>query len=116
MVGIVVEKNKLFSAAFHNDVDGFAPVAVSPALLARGVFFRQILGIVDQQVSAFSQFADVLIKDRIAGLIVRGVNNRLAFGFHAEAQTALRMIEPHGLNSTAFKLGAAFVDIAELAV
>ena len=116
MVRIVVEENQFFGAAFHDDVDGFAPVAVSPALFAGGVFFRKILRVVDQQVSAFSQLADAFIKDGIAGLIVRGVNNDLALGFHAEAQAALRMVEPHGLHGAAFKLGAAFVDGAELAV
>src|SRR5438270_8360126 len=108
MVGVVVEENKFFSAAFHHHVDGFAPVAVSPALFAGGVFFRKILRVVNQQVSAFSQLADAFIKDGIAGFIVRGVNNDFALGFHAEAETALRMVEPHGLDSTAFKLGAAF--------
>src|ERR1051326_3902226 len=116
MVGIVVEEDEFFGAAFHDHIDGFAPVTVSPALSASGIFFRQILGIVNEQVSAFSQLADILIKERIAGLVVRGVNNDLAFSFHAEAKTALRMVEPHGLHGAAFQLGAAFVDIAELAV
>ena len=104
MVRIVVEENQFLCAAFHYDVDGFAPVAVSPALFARGIFFRKILRVVDQQVSAFSQLADAFIKHRIARLIVRGVNNDLALGFHAEAKAALRMVEPHGLHGAAFKL------------
>ena len=116
MIGIVVEKNKFFCAAFHDYVDGFAPMAVSPALFARGIFFRKILRVVNEHVSAFSQLADAFIKHRIARLIVRGVNNDFALRFHAEAKTALRVIEPHGLNSAVFKLGAAFVDSAELAV
>ena len=116
MVRVVVEENKFFGAAFHYHVDSFTPVAVSPALFARGVFFGEILCVVNEHVSAFSQFADALIKDRIAGLIVRGVNNDFALSFHAEAQAALRMVEPHGLHGAAFKLGAAFVDGAELAV
>ena len=116
MIRIVVEENKFFGAAFHYNVDSFTPVAVSPALFARGVFFRKILRVVNEHVSAFSQLADALIKHRIAGLIVRGVNNDFALSFHAEAQTALRMVEPHGLHGAAFKLSAAFVDGAELAV
>ena len=116
MVRIVVEENEFFGAAFHYHVDGFAPVAVSPTLFARSVFFRKILGVVDEQVGAFSQLADAFIKDRISRFVIRGVNNGLAFGFHAEAQAALRMVEPHGLHGAAFQRGAAFVDITELAV
>ena len=77
MIRIVVEENQFLRAAFHYDVDSFAPVAVSPALFARGIFFRKILRVVNEHVSAFSQLADVFIKDRIAGLVVRGVNNDL---------------------------------------
>ena len=116
MVRVVMEKDKFFSAAFHDHVDGFAPVAVSPTLFARGIFFRKILRVVNEQVGTFSQLADALIKHGIARLVVRGVNNDLAFSFHAEAQAALRMVEPHGLDGTAFKLGAAFVDSTELAM
>src|SRR6476646_5360795 len=116
MVRVVVKENKFFGAAFQYHVDGFAPVAMSPTLFARGIFFREILRVVNEQVSAFSQLADALIKHGIAGLIVSGVNNGLALGFHAKAQTALRMVEPHGLHSAAFKLCAAFVDSAELPV
>src|SRR5882724_1841673 len=116
MVGIVVEENKFFGAAFHDDVDGFAPVAVSPALFAGGVFFGEVLGVVNEQVGAFSQLANAFIEDRIARLVVRGVNNDLALGFHAEAQAALRMIEPLGVYGAMIERGAAFVDIGELAV
>jgi len=89
---------------------------VSPALLAGGVFFREVLGVVNEQVGAFSQLADAFIEDRIARLVVRGVNNDLALGFHAEAQAALRMIEPLGVYGAMIERGAAFVDIGELAV
>ena len=116
MVRVMVEENKFLCAAFHDDVDGFAPVAMSPALFAGGVFFRKILRVVDEQVGAFSQFADALIKHGIARLIVSGVNNDFALSFHAKAETALGMVEPHGLHGAAFKLSAAFVDGAELAV
>jgi len=116
MVGIVVEENQFLGAAFHDDVDGFAPVAVSPALLARGIFFRQVLCVIDQQVGALGQLADAFIEHRIAGLVVRGVDQGLALCFHAEAQAALRMIEPHGLHGAIVERGAAFVDIDELPV
>lgn len=116
MIRIVVEENKFLRAAFHDHVDSFTPVAMSPALFAGGIFFRKILRVVNEQVSAVSQFADALIKHGIAGLVVRGVNNDFTLRFHAEAQTALRMVKPHGLNGAAFKLGAAFVDSAKLAV
>src|SRR6476661_1153089 len=71
MVRVVVEENKFLRATFHHHVDGFTPVAVSPALFARGVFFRKILRVVDEHVSAFSQLADTLIKHWIAWLVVR---------------------------------------------
>src|SRR5271167_4306643 len=37
VVGIVVKQDELFSSTFHNNIDGFAPVAVSPAAAARFV-------------------------------------------------------------------------------
>ena len=116
MIRIVVEENKFFGAAFHDYVDGFAPVAVSPALFAGSIFFRKILRVVDEQISAFSQLAYAFIEHRIAWLIVRGVDDDFALRFHAETQTTLWMVEPHGLHGAIFKLGAAFIDIAELAV
>jgi len=116
MVRVMVEENEFLRAAFHDHIDGFSPVAMSPALFAGSVLFRKILRVIDEQVRAFSQLADALIKDRIARFIVRGVNNDFALSFHAEAKAALRMVEPLGLHGTAFQLSAAFVDGAELAV
>ena len=116
VVRVVVKKDEFLYAAFHHDIYGFAPVAVAPALFAGSVFVGQVLGVIDQNVSAFSQFAHVFIKDGVAGFIVSGVNQHFAFGFHAETETALRMVEPHGVNGAMVKGDTAFVDIGELAV
>src|SRR6266853_6225474 len=43
VVRVMMEKDQFFGAAFHDNIYGFAPMAVPPALLARRVFFRQIL-------------------------------------------------------------------------
>ena len=53
VVGIVMVENQFLGAAFHHDVDGLAPVAVSPAAAAGGVFFGKILRVVDEDVGAF---------------------------------------------------------------
>src|SRR5580698_7241866 len=50
--GIVVKQDELFRAAFHDYVDGLAPVAVSPTMAARFLFFGQILCVVDEHVGA----------------------------------------------------------------
>jgi len=115
MVGVVVEEDELFYATFHHDVYGFAPVAVSPALFASGIFVGEILCVIDEHVSAFSKLADVLIENGMAGFIVCGVDQDFAFGFHAEAETSLRMVEPFGVDGAMIKLNAAFVDIGKLA-
>ncbi len=43
--GIVVKQYQFFCAALHHHVDGFAPVAVSPAAAAGFVLFGQVLRI-----------------------------------------------------------------------
>jgi len=67
VLGIVVIENQFLGTTFHDYVDGLAPVAVSPAPAAGGVFVGKILGVVDQNVCAFSQLADVLVEERVAG-------------------------------------------------
>src|SRR5580698_1655519 len=47
VVGVVMEKDEFLGAAFHDDVDGFAPVAVAPAAAVGSVFFGKILRVVD---------------------------------------------------------------------
>jgi hypothetical protein len=48
VIGIVVEEDQFLGSTLHNDVDGFAPVAVSPAAFLGFVLFGQILGVVNQ--------------------------------------------------------------------
>src|SRR5437588_12866593 len=50
MVGVMVKQDEFLGAAFHHDLDGFAPMAVSPSALVSLVFLRQVLSIVDQNV------------------------------------------------------------------
>src|SRR5689334_6290767 len=99
MVGIVVEENEFLGAAFHDDIYGFAPMAVSPAALLGLVLVRQILRVVDEQVGPFGQLTNVLIKERMSGLVIRSVDQHALFGFDAETQAALRVVEPAGLDN-----------------
>ena len=94
MVGIVVEENKFLGAAFHYDVDGFAPVTVSPALFARGIFFWQVLRVINQQVGALGQLAHIFLShfhwDHIQGIPFFSplYNDRdNSFVFHSSSRT-----------------------------
>src|SRR5258708_40203065 len=99
----MVEEHKFFSAAFHNDVDCFAPVAVSPATLPGSVLLGKVLSVVNQNVCTFSQLANVLIEDRMTRLIIRSVNDDFVVRFNTEPQASLRMVQPHGLNHAIIK-------------
>src|SRR5690349_16444959 len=89
VVGVVMKQDQFFGAAFHHDVYGLAPVAVSPAALAGFVFFRKILRVVDEQVGAGGELAHILIEQRVAGLVVGGIDHHAFFGLEAVAHAAL---------------------------
>src|SRR5216683_192908 len=115
VVGIVVEEHKLFRAAFHDDIDRLAPVAVAPATFFGSIFFRQVLGVVDQHIRSLGQLADALIEGCVPRFIVSGVNQHAIFGFHPEAHAALRVIEPRGLNlDSVFQVQPATIDVVKL--
>ena len=112
-----MEQYKLFRAALHHYIDGFAPMAVSPAPSARFVFLGKILCVIDEDVGAFGQLAHSLVEGSIAGLIVGGVDKHSFFGFHAEAHASLGMVEPRGLHVDAIFHGdAAALDVIEIAM
>src|SRR5581483_2121475 len=114
VVGIVVEEHQFAGAAFHDNIDGLSPVAMAPAALFRVIFLGQILGVVDEDVSAFSQLADAAVEDRVAGLVVGGVHQGARSGLQAEAEAALGMIQPHGLNGAVVERNFGFAERAEL--
>src|SRR5689334_11001167 len=93
-----MEEDEFFSSALHYYIDGLAPMAVAPAALAGFVFFGKVLSVVDQNVGAFGEFAQVLVETLIAGFVVGGVNQNAFLALDAESQAALRVIQPHGLN------------------
>ncbi len=96
-------------------VDGFAPVAVSPAAAAGFVFFGKILRVVDQDVGAFGELAHGLVEVRVAGFVVGGVDQNAFFGFEAESHASLRMIQPRGFDPGAIGHGqASIVDVVEV--
>jgi len=66
VLGIVVEQYKLFRAALHHYIDGFAPMAVSPAPSARFVFLGKILCVIDEDVGAFGQLAHSLVEGSLS--------------------------------------------------
>jgi hypothetical protein len=53
---------------------------MSPALLAVGVFLRQVLRVIDKNVGAFSKLAHVLVEHGIAGLVIGRVDHNLVPG------------------------------------
>ena len=89
VIGIMMEQDQFFGAAFQYHIDRFAPVAMAPAAAASFVFFGKVLRIVDQNVCAFRQLAHVLIEDGIAGFIVGGVNRNAVFRFRAGSPCSL---------------------------
>ncbi len=116
VIGIVMEEHEFFGAALHDYINGFAPVAVSPAAAMRFVFFGKILRIVDEDVRAFCQFADGFIEGGVAGLVVGSVDQDSIFGFEAETHASLGMVEPSGLQLDAvFKRDASALDIVKIA-
>ncbi len=91
-------------------------MAVSPAVAAGLVLFRKILSIVDEDICAFSEFADGFIENGIAGLVVGGVDENSIFGFQAEAHASLRMVEPGSLElHTVFHGDTAAIEVVEIA-
>jgi len=62
VVGIMVEEHKLLGAAFHDDIDRLAPVAVAPATFFGSIFFRQVLGVVDQHIRPSANWRTLLSK------------------------------------------------------
>ena len=62
VVGIVMVEDEFLDAALLGDIDGLAPVAVSPAAAASFVFVGKILRVVDEHVGAFGQIAHVRSK------------------------------------------------------
>ena len=77
-------------------------MAVPPA--AVGVnFLRQVLGIVDEHVGLLGKLADSLVEDRIARLVIGGVNQDGVARLQAESKAPLRMIQPHRLDDAIVK-------------
>ena len=77
VAGIVVEQNQLPCLGIFGDIHRVDPGAVAPAFVAF-VFLRGVLGIEDQDVSAFGKFAHLLVQFRNAVLIVRRVDDHCA--------------------------------------
>ena len=67
-----------------------------PTLASADQLLWRILSIVDENVGAGGQFAEALIKLDVAGFVVRGVNHGAGGRINAEAEAALRMIQPSG--------------------
>src|SRR5258708_24357170 len=53
VLGVMMVEDQFFRAAFHDHVDRFAPVAMSPATALGCVIFGKILRVVDEDVRAF---------------------------------------------------------------
>src|SRR5579872_5694781 len=116
MLGVMVEEDQFLGAAFHHDIHRLAPVRVSPAALAGGVLFRKVLRVIDEQVGAFGELAYVLVEDRMSGFVIRRVHDDLIIGLNAEAQAALRMVQPHRLDHAIIERDAVFFDVVEVAM
>src|SRR5690348_10283379 len=114
MVGIVVEEHKLFGAALHGHIDRFAPVAVAPASPASSIFIWKVLGVVNENVGAFCELTDILIEDRMSGLVVSGVNDDTFAGFDPKTETALRVVEPHTLDDAVVECDPVFLDVVKV--
>jgi len=114
---VVVKQHQFLGAALHDDVDGFAPVAVSPATAARFVFLGKILCVVDENVRAFGQLAHGLVENGVAGFVVGSVDEDSIFGFEAEAHASLGMVEPCGLQlNPVFHRDTSGLDVGEVAL
>ena len=114
VLGIVMVENQFFGAAFHDDVDGLAPMAVSPAATAGDVFFGKVLRVVDEYVGTVGQFAHGFVKVCIAGLIVRGVNQNAIFGLQTEPHASLRVIQVRRFDLNAVShVEAAIFDVVK---
>ena len=116
MLGIVVIENQFLRAALHGDVDGFAPMAVSPAPTTRRVFFGQILRVINKKVGAFGQVAYGFVELNVSRFVVGGIDKDAIFRFHAEPEASLRMIEVGSLDlDTVLHVEVAVFDIVEAA-
>src|SRR5579863_3576592 len=66
---------------------------MSPAFAGGGQLFRSVLRVVDENVRAGREFAQLFIELRIAGFVVGGIDHGAAGSFDAIAEAALRMID-----------------------
>lgn len=111
-----MEEHEFLGTTLGGDVDGFPPMAVSPTAALGFVFLGQILGVINEHVGTFGEFADVAVKNGMAGLVVGGVNENSVVGFEAEAETSLGMIEPHGLHNAIVKFNPLFFHVVKIAM
>jgi len=115
-IGIMVEEDEIARFRFARDFHAFEPARVAPAFAFGGELLGGILGVVNEDVGAVGELAEIVVEFGDAGLVVGGVNDRADGRLNAEAEAALGMIEPGGADSRAvdFKLVAAG-DFAEVA-
>lgn len=105
VVRVVMEEHEFFCAAFHDNIDRFTPMAVSPAAFVRLVFFWKVLRVIDENVGTRGQLADVFVERGIAGLVIGGIDDSAFRSLQAKPHAALRVIEPLGLYCNAIAEG-----------
>jgi len=71
VIGVVMEEHEFFGATFHDYINGFTPVAVSPAAAVSFVFFGEILRVLNEHIRAFSQFADGFCETGLRQILIR---------------------------------------------
>lgn len=111
-----MKENQLLRTALRDDVDGFAPMAVSPSAPLGFVFIWQILRVINEHVGAFGQFAHVAVKDGMTRLVVGGIHEDSIVGFETETKTSLGMIKPHRFHDAIVKLNALFFHVVKIAM
>src|SRR5256885_2132827 len=91
------------------------PLPSSPPALSTCAA-NEVLTIVDQNVSAFGQLADIFVEDGMAGLVIGGVDDHFVLGLETEAEASLGMVEPRGVHHAIIERELALFDIVEIPV
>ena len=99
-----MEEDQVLGAGIAGHADSFEPGGVPPALLRGAKLLGGVLGVVDVDVSALGEFAEVAIHVRDAGLVVSGIDDDARGRLQAEAETPLRVVEP-------FRRDAGFTEL-----
>ncbi len=90
----MMEEHQILDAHFLSDPHALEPRRMPPALARGGELLGSKLRVVYKNIGALGQLAQRPVQLGVARLVVRGVRDRARGSLKAEAQAALRMVQP----------------------